>query len=338
MSTHEKQTFLATYDWAKNWQDLPWAHDEPTLFLAEICERRKPGRALDIGCGAGTDSVYLARKGWDVTSLDFMPKALKFTQRRAAEAGVSVRPVEADITEWVVRSPSTWFSITAAANMDPVRYPAYRERVLDAIADDGDFVCSLGSPLPDSPRSHGPLRVDREEILEFFAPDCRSGSSPGRNSRTSRTGGWRHVPGVLWLRRNRAHSHPQELIDQVRATFQRNKVDWMPFGRRRRRAVKAKVAATDLWPGWWVRTLGLPTRSQSRGRRCRLKFWAERAGQNPRMVANLSRCHLDRPRGPVRRGAQVRAVRSAHLQAAAVPVGRLSRVATEAAPTGQEAS
>jgi len=48
----------------------------PTLFLAEIGQRRKPGRALDIGCGAGTDSVYLAKKVWDVTSLDFMPKAL----------------------------------------------------------------------------------------------------------------------------------------------------------------------------------------------------------------------------------------------------------------------
>ena len=114
MTTHEKKTFFATYDWAKSWQDLPWAHDEPTLFLAEICERRKPGRALDIGCGAGTDSVYLAKKGWDVTSLDFMPKALEFTQSRARRGG-RVGPAGRGGHHRVgrCRSPSTWSWTTA---------------------------------------------------------------------------------------------------------------------------------------------------------------------------------------------------------------------------------
>jgi len=101
MSTHEKETFLQTYDWVTGWQQLPWAHDEPTLFLAEICAKRTAGAALDIGCGAGTDSLYLAQRGWDVTSLDFMPKALEFTQQRATEAGVKVTPVEADIMRFV---------------------------------------------------------------------------------------------------------------------------------------------------------------------------------------------------------------------------------------------
>ena len=40
-------------------------HEEPTLFLAEICRRREPGTVLDIGCGAGTDSVFMASQGWD---------------------------------------------------------------------------------------------------------------------------------------------------------------------------------------------------------------------------------------------------------------------------------
>ena len=33
MNTHEKDTFLQTYDWVKSWEELPWAHDEATLFL-----------------------------------------------------------------------------------------------------------------------------------------------------------------------------------------------------------------------------------------------------------------------------------------------------------------
>ena len=141
MSTHEKETFLQTYDWASNWQALPWAHAEPSLFLAEVCREKAPGKALDIGCGAGTDSVYLARQGWDVTSLDFMPKALEYTQQRASEAGVNVTPVEADITAW---EPPQQYDLVLdhglLHNMDPKRYEAYRACLMKAVADDGEFV------------------------------------------------------------------------------------------------------------------------------------------------------------------------------------------------------
>ena len=139
--THEKDTFMATYDWAKQWQDLPWSHSEPTLFLAEICRRRGGGTALDIGCGSGTDSVFLASQGWDVTALDFVPRALEYTEARAAEQGVSVNSVVADITTW--EPPQQYVLILDHGllhNMDPVRHDAYRETLLKALAPDGEFV------------------------------------------------------------------------------------------------------------------------------------------------------------------------------------------------------
>lgn len=294
MSTHEKKTFFATYDWARNWQELPWAHDEPTLFLAEICQRRKRGRALDIGCGAGTDSVYLAKRGWEVTSLDFMPKALEFTQGRAKEAGVSVRPVEADITEWVAPEP---FDLVLdhglLHNMDPVRYPAYRERVLTAIADDGDFVLLHWHPkYPGQPSGRmGPTRVSREDILTFFAPDLQE--------RFFAREEFEELPDLVgggmsqayyWMRRNRAHSHPRELLDQVKTTFRRHKIDIGPVLAAAGNAqVKAKAATTDLLarllgPG----RLGLAHKAVSPGQAdALLTAWSERAGQDPQQVANL---------------------------------------------------
>ena len=294
MSTHEKKTFYATYEWAKTWHDLPWAHGEPTLFLAEICERRKPGRVLDIGCGAGTDSVYLAKRGWDVTSLDFMPKALELTQGRAKEAGVSVTLVEADITEWVVPKP---FDLVLdhglLHNMDPLRYPAYRERVLDAIADDGDFVLLHWHPrYPGQPSGRmGPLRASREDLLKFFAPDLqeRFFAREEFEDLPELVGGGMSQ-AYFWLRRNQAHSHPTELVDQVRATFQRNGMDVdAVLAKAGDAPVKAKVASTDLLaklvgPG----RFGLSHAQLSPGDAdALLKSWAERAGQNPRTVANL---------------------------------------------------
>lgn len=78
-----------------------WDRAVPASDLVELVEgasKLSPGRALDIGCGTGTESIYLARHGWDVTGVDMVPKALSIARRRAGEAKVSPRFVEGDAT------------------------------------------------------------------------------------------------------------------------------------------------------------------------------------------------------------------------------------------------
>ena len=55
------------------------------------------GRALDVGCGSGRDAVYLAKRGWTVTAVDSVDKALATARRRAAEEGVEVQWVKGDV-------------------------------------------------------------------------------------------------------------------------------------------------------------------------------------------------------------------------------------------------
>jgi len=230
MTTHEQETFAQTYDWAGSWQELPWAHDEPTLFLAEICTKRAPGTALDIGCGSGTDSVYLAQQGWDVTSLDFVPKALEFVEERARNCGVSVTPVEADITTW---EPPRRYDLVLdhglLHNMDPVRHPAYRERVMSAIADEGEFVLLHWHPLfPGQQNGQvGPRRVDRAVLKDFFAPELQERFFAAEE--------FEDLPEVVgrgmrqayyWFRRNQADLHPAELVAQIEATLTKHGVDF----------------------------------------------------------------------------------------------------------------
>jgi len=230
MSTHEKDTFYATYDWAKSWQDLPWSHDDATLFLAEICARRPAGCALDIGCGAGTDSVFLAQQGWDVTALDFMPKALEFTQQRAAAENVGVTPVEADIAEW---EPPQQYDLVLdhglLHNMDPVRHAAYRACVLNALAPGGDFVLLHWHPrYPDQPNGKmGPRRVARDAIKTFFAPELqeRFFAREEFEDLTSQVGGGM-VQAYYWFRVNQAHADPQGLLRQIEVTLQANQFDY----------------------------------------------------------------------------------------------------------------
>ncbi len=229
MTTHEKETFLQTYDWVNSWQDLPWAHDEPTLFLPQVCRTREPGTALDIGCGAGTDSVFLALQGWDVTSLDFMPKALQYTQQRASEAGVSVNPVEADITDW---EPPQQYDLVLdhglLHNMDPVRYSAYRQCVMKALADSGDFVLLHWHPLfPGQEQGEvGPTRTSREDIKAFFAPDLQERFFAREEFEDLPAMVGHGMTQAYYLfRRNLAEFRPTELMEQINATLASHDID-----------------------------------------------------------------------------------------------------------------
>ena len=58
-----------------------------------------PGCALDVGCGSGRDAVYLAKRGWRVTAVDFVEKALTSAEQRAAQEGVKVQSVRGDVAE-----------------------------------------------------------------------------------------------------------------------------------------------------------------------------------------------------------------------------------------------
>ncbi|HZP95411.1 MAG TPA: class I SAM-dependent methyltransferase [Candidatus Limnocylindria bacterium] len=63
----------------------------PELVAYVEREGVAPGRALDLGCGTGTNAVYLARHGWDAVGIDFAPRAIALAKRRARDAGVADR-------------------------------------------------------------------------------------------------------------------------------------------------------------------------------------------------------------------------------------------------------
>jgi 2-polyprenyl-3-methyl-5-hydroxy-6-metoxy-1,4-benzoquinol methylase len=73
---------------------------EPNRFLVAEVEGLAPGRALDVACGSGRNAVWLAARGWQVTGVDFSGVALEQARGLAAERGVDVEWVEADVLEW----------------------------------------------------------------------------------------------------------------------------------------------------------------------------------------------------------------------------------------------
>ena len=78
-----------------------WRRPAPPADLVALVQGPSAlpaGRALDLGCGTGTDTIYLATHGWDVTGVDTVPKALAIARRDATAAGVTPRFVQGDVT------------------------------------------------------------------------------------------------------------------------------------------------------------------------------------------------------------------------------------------------
>ena len=70
----------------------------PPEVIATAATFKQPSRALDLGCGTGTNSIYLAQNGWQVTGIDFSPKALELARRKAQRANVQVDFHLGDVT------------------------------------------------------------------------------------------------------------------------------------------------------------------------------------------------------------------------------------------------
>ncbi len=65
-----------------------------------VASQLAPGRALDLGCGSGQNSIWLGARGWRVHCIDVAKGALQRAEAAAASAGVEATFERADVTSW----------------------------------------------------------------------------------------------------------------------------------------------------------------------------------------------------------------------------------------------
>jgi SAM-dependent methyltransferase len=100
MSVHEEMNEYARWETRFATPDYAFGK-EPNYFL-ESCQKLLPrrGRALAVADGEGRNGVWLAEQGLDVVSLDFSPAAQNKARALAAERGMKVTFVQADVHAW----------------------------------------------------------------------------------------------------------------------------------------------------------------------------------------------------------------------------------------------
>ncbi len=90
-----KQFYEITYRYFR----APWDIG-PREELVSLVEsgRINPCRAIDLGCGAGGNAIYLAQHGFEVTGVDYAGAAIEKSRARASEAGVQANFIVDDLT------------------------------------------------------------------------------------------------------------------------------------------------------------------------------------------------------------------------------------------------
>jgi SAM-dependent methyltransferase len=76
----------------------PWDSGITPPEVFEFIQTHPAGRALDAGCGTGTNVITLAKAGWQVTGFDFAPRAIQIAKRKIRQANVQVELFTDDAT------------------------------------------------------------------------------------------------------------------------------------------------------------------------------------------------------------------------------------------------
>jgi len=138
----------------------PWDSGVPPPELVAAVEGPEaldPGRALDLGCGTGTNAVYLARRGWEVTAIDVVGRPLRMARRKADAAGVSPWFVRGDVTRLpdlgVGGGYRLVFDLGCFHSLTPARRDAYAAGVTAAAAPGATFLLYGFAPgaMPGAP-------------------------------------------------------------------------------------------------------------------------------------------------------------------------------------------
>ncbi|HEV3056158.1 MAG TPA: methyltransferase domain-containing protein [Solirubrobacteraceae bacterium] len=175
----------------------------PLSALIEGDPQLEPASALDIGCGTGTQAVFLAQRGWQVTGVELLDQPLRRARARAAAAGVEVDFVKADATR------------LRRAKLEPGFALLLDRGCFHGLSDDGragyvDGVTALAAPgatllLMAFARNRvlaGPTGADETELVSRFSPGWKLERSE-RDSEPPPGGPLKGVPLTwYWLRRS----------------------------------------------------------------------------------------------------------------------------------------
>lgn len=159
----------------------PWEHlsetsagEQVSAMLDEVEQHRgsRLGSALDLGCGTGIWSVRLARRGWDVTGVDVVQKAVDHARQRAAEAGVRARFAQGNVADLQGAGIGSGFDLVLdLGTVHGLKSHEVRDvarEVTAATSEDATLLMYASAPGRRGPLPRGLAREELEEAYDAW--------------------------------------------------------------------------------------------------------------------------------------------------------------------------
>lgn len=153
---------------------LPWHRETPSApLIAAAAGHGRGERALDVGCGAGVFSIWLAQQGFDVTGIDLFPEAIAMGEQRAQQHAVSVHFLAVDLFAYAPdRKFDLVFDSGCLHSLVGGDLRTYKARLLSWLAPGAEYVLEhWGKRHALDWRPIGPRRRSERTLQRLFAPE-----------------------------------------------------------------------------------------------------------------------------------------------------------------------
>lgn len=169
----------------------PWDTHVTPPQVVELVEGGglPPGRALDLGCGTGTNIIYLAHHGWEAVGVDFSAVAIRRARRQARRAGVNCRFYRADVTDlsFLERPFDLALDIGCLHSVPPENRERYAAGLARLVRPGGLYMLYAFTPRPDR---FAPRGVASEEVRRLFTSAFATERQEGGDDPTGPPSAW----------------------------------------------------------------------------------------------------------------------------------------------------
>jgi ubiquinone/menaquinone biosynthesis C-methylase UbiE len=178
-----------------NLDRIPWNSDKADQELTQLIDSKKivPRHALDVGCGTGTDAIYLAAKGAEVTAIDISQRAIAFAREKAVKAGVMVNFMVGDFLETEFENETFDFVNDRGFFhiINPSRREEFAAKVSRILKSQGFYYLRCWSDKQEFEGESTPYRISRDIIQHTFSKFFDIGEI--RDIRWGGRGPWSYV-------------------------------------------------------------------------------------------------------------------------------------------------
>ena len=153
---------------------MPWHHEKVDYNLVRMVEKWPVpiGKVLELGCGTGTDAIWLAEKGFDVTAVDVSDIAIGIAKESAKKAGVTCNLLTVDFVRDGLDYGEFDFIFDRgyfhSYKTGPKR-KIFARKVMAQLKSKGLWLSLIGS-CDSPPRDEGPPMHSAKEIVTAVEP------------------------------------------------------------------------------------------------------------------------------------------------------------------------